>query len=197
MNIVIIATGKSLERLKKIEGGDITIAINKAATEYRHDIAMANDRPMAKSLLDLTNAPVISRRRHGKKQDRIIGVPMSNEDRADRIFTHQLTGVAALDLVCKFLKAEPGEHSIYLVGYDHGGPRKYPGAKPCSLYEKPAESFYSRFRGLGYRIYAVNSEKLSKVFLGLSVEELIISSQHDKSCIDRLVKFAEGLENGQ
>lgn len=198
MNIVIIATGKSLDRLKKIEGGDITIAINKAAEEYRHDVAMANDRTMALELLNLTDKPIITKSRHGKNTEpRFNCVPMDIVDKPGFVYTPQLTGVAALDIACKFLNTQYGQHNIYLLGYDHGGQRRYSGPPPCSLYQRPAESFYGRFRGQGHRIYAVNSEKLSKVFLSLSISELEISGNTNQEAINALLSFADGLNHGQ
>jgi hypothetical protein len=192
LHIILIATGASLAKLHTIRGGDIVITINKASGYYPHDAAMANDPEMVKHLQNSTGSPIITRWRKNLPEG-TIGLPMCDIDQSinsQELYSLRLTGLSALDLVCQYLTTTHQAGNIYLVGYDHGGARKFSGPPPCSLYDKPAETYYARFKAYGHKIFAINSDKLGKVFISAKMEELILPQRSDNVAAEDFVRYA-------
>lgn len=192
IHIVIIATGSSLAKCKLIQGGDLVITINKATGYYSHDVAMANDSEMTQHLVNTTGSPIITRWRK-KLPEGVIGLPMCSLDQginSKELYSLQLTGLSALDLVCQYLTARHQAGNIYLLGYDHGGQRKFSGPPPCSQYNKPAETYYARFKAYGHKIFAINSDKLSKVFIGANMEELLLPQRKDNLVAEDFIAYS-------
>lgn len=128
MNILIIASGASARRIRFRSDQLLVMAINRMCEKFDSDINVAADAEASRTLHWHRPTYAITCSKGLKDAPpHVLAVPGAETDfsltGAPGVFTNTLTGPFALHIACMWLTEAKGGGTVYLAGYDQGGPR--------------------------------------------------------------------------